>query len=78
MLTAKGMMKDMSKEDMMAVMDIVMVMDMMILAAIMTITKLDTRRAMRKAMMMVIVKARPILKNSKMKKMKMIGSLFIS
>ena len=70
MLIVKGMMKDTSKESMMVGTDIVTDTVTMIPVATMTITKPNTKRAMKKDMMKAIVKVSPIMKKPKRKKMK--------
>ena len=69
------MMKDTSKESMMVGTDIVTDTVTMIPVATMTITKPDTKRAMKKDMMKAIVKVSPIMKKpKKMKNPKMNGN----
>lgn len=68
-------MRDMSKVEEMELMDIVTAMDMMTPAATMTIMRLDTKRGMRRAMMMVIVVVNLNTKRNKMRRM--IGSNII-
>lgn len=69
-------MRDMSKVEEMELMDIVTAMDMMTPAATMTIMRLDTKRGMRRAMMMVIVVVNLNTKRNKMRRM--IGSNIIN